>query len=94
MYSPRGERPCFGNITLVKTMTKLDRYILKQIGVLSLLSLGAVSFLAAANEIRERVDEMPIEFAVSAAQGYYRQFLDQLSVQGSPRDPDAPGIVP
>lgn len=42
-------------------MTKLDRYILKQIGVLSLLSLGAVSFLAAANEIRARVDEMPIE---------------------------------
>lgn len=42
-------------------MTRLDRYVLVQIGALSLLALGAISFLAMANEIRERVEEMPIE---------------------------------
>lgn len=42
-------------------MTRLDRYILKQIVVPSLIAFFVIAFLAVSNELRERADSLVIE---------------------------------
>lgn len=41
-------------------VNRLDRYIMARVAGPSLLALGVVAFLAVANEIRERLHEMPV----------------------------------
>lgn len=48
------------------SIKRLDRYIMAQIAVPSALALGVISFLAVANEIRERLDEMPVDLITLA----------------------------
>lgn len=48
------------------SIKRLDRYIMAQIAVPSVLALGVISFLAVANEIRERLDEMPVDLITLA----------------------------
>lgn len=45
----------------MKPVNRLDRYIMRHIALPSSLALGVVAFLAVANEIRERIDDMPVE---------------------------------